>query len=136
MPGERRAHLSERVAEQLEEEGGASVEVIDLRSIVPWDQERVFESIRKTNRVLIAHEDTVTMGFGAEVAARVADECFDWLDAPVARFGAKGLLYSFGSEPRSRGVAVSGNNSGSGGKSLDVLTPVLSTERTYEIDFD
>ena len=83
------AHLSERVAEQLEEEGGASVEVIDLRSIVPWDQERVFESIRKTNRVLIAHEDTVTMGFGAEVAARVADECFDWLDAPVARFGAK-----------------------------------------------
>jgi len=60
-----------------------------VRSIVPWDQERVFESIRKTNRVLIAHEDTVTMGFGAEVAARVADECFDWLDAPVARFGAK-----------------------------------------------
>ena len=83
------AHLSERVAEQLEEEGGASVEVIDLRSIIPWDQECVFESIRKTNRVLIAHEDTVTMGFGAEVAAKVADECFDFLDAPVSRFGAK-----------------------------------------------
>jgi 2-oxoisovalerate dehydrogenase E1 component len=83
------AHLSERVAEQLEEEGRASVEVIDLRSIIPWDQERVFESIRKTNRVLIAHEDTVTMGFGAEVAAKVADECFDFLDAPVSRFGAR-----------------------------------------------
>ena len=80
-------HLAERVADQYEEEG-RSVEVIDLRSIIPWDQERVLESVKKTNRLLVAHEDTITMGFGAEVAAHVAEEGFDWLDAPVGRLGA------------------------------------------------
>ena len=83
------AHLAERVAEQLEEEAAASVEVIDLRTLMPWDEECVFESVKKTNRILIAHEDTITMGFGAEIAARVADECISYLDGPIGRVGAK-----------------------------------------------
>jgi 2-oxoisovalerate dehydrogenase E1 component len=80
-------YLALKAAEELEEQG-YSVEVIDLRSIIPWDQEMVFESVKKTNRVMVAHEDSLTMGFGAEIVARIADECFDWLDAPVARVGA------------------------------------------------
>ena len=61
------------------------VEVIDLRTISPLDMERVGESVRKTNRVIIAHEDPLSFGMGAEVASRIADELFGWLDAPVRR---------------------------------------------------
>jgi 2-oxoisovalerate dehydrogenase E1 component len=75
-------------AQQLEAEGW-SVEVIDLRSIVPLDMEHVAASVRKTNRVLIAHEDLEFAGFGAEIAAQIADACFQWLDAPVKRVGMK-----------------------------------------------
>jgi 2-oxoisovalerate dehydrogenase E1 component len=63
----------------------ASVEVIDLRTIVPWDREAVLESVRKTHRCLVVHEDTMTAGFGAEIAAVVAKEAFLKLDAPVER---------------------------------------------------
>lgn len=75
-------------AKELEKEG-RSVEVIDLRTIVPLDTETVFESIRKTNRVLIAHEDVKFMGFGAEIAAQISEQCFRDLDAPVGRVGMK-----------------------------------------------
>ena len=65
------------------------LEVIDLRTIVPMDNELIYASIRKTNRVLVLHEDSMTLGWGAEVAARIAANCFEHLDAPVLRLGAK-----------------------------------------------
>ena len=64
---------------------GFSAEVIDLRTLVPWDREMVLDSVRRTRRCLIVHEDLRTGGFGAEIAAVVADEAFLDLDAPVAR---------------------------------------------------
>lgn len=66
-------------------ERGLNVEVIDLRTLSPWDRETVFASVRKTNRVLVVYEDAKSWGYGAEIAARIADECFPWLDAPVQR---------------------------------------------------
>ena len=80
--------LAMELADQMSKEG-VSLEVIDLRSIVPLDEEAIYATARKTNRVLIAHEDAIFMGFGAEVAARLAANCLDVLDAPVLRVGAK-----------------------------------------------
>lgn len=76
-------------AKKVETEIGVGVEVIDLRTIVPWDREMVVTSIRKTGRVLVVHEDTQRMGFGAEIAAAIARDAFEWLDAPVERLAAK-----------------------------------------------
>ncbi len=64
------------------------VEVIDLRSLSPWDREAVFTSVRKTSRVIVAYEDAVSWGYGAEIAAAISDECFAWLDAPIKRVAA------------------------------------------------
>lgn len=72
-------------ANQIAEEGGPSVEVIDLRTLSPWDEDTVFTSVKKTGRVIVATEDSLSWGYGAEIAAKIADECFAWLDAPVKR---------------------------------------------------
>ena len=72
-------------ANQLAESGGPNAEVIDLRSLSPWDQETVYASVKRTNRVIVVYEDSISWGYGAEIAARLADDCFAWLDAPVKR---------------------------------------------------
>ena len=66
-------------------ERGLSVEVIDLRTLSPWDRETVMASVKKTSRVIVAYEDSLSWGYGAEIAAAISDECFAWLDAPVKR---------------------------------------------------
>jgi pyruvate/2-oxoglutarate/acetoin dehydrogenase E1 component len=75
-------------AEKLEKEDGLSVEVLDLRSLLPMDDEAIMASVRKTNRVLVAHEDTRTGGVAGEITARINDQAFEWLDAPVKRVTA------------------------------------------------
>lgn len=82
-------------AEQLEREDGLSVEVIDLRTLAPMDDEAVMTSVRKTNRVLVAHEDTRTGGVGAEIVARINELAFEWLDAPVRRVCAHDVPLPF-----------------------------------------
>ncbi|HEX6926055.1 MAG TPA: dehydrogenase E1 component subunit alpha/beta [Longimicrobiaceae bacterium] len=74
-----------QAARMVEERSGISTEVIDLRSLNPFDMETIAASVRKTNRVMIVHEDALSWGIGAEFAARIADELFPWLDAPVRR---------------------------------------------------
>src|SRR5258705_88621 len=77
-------HLCVEVARTLEKEGG-SVEVVDLRSLVPLDRETVLESVKKTGKALIVHEANITAGFAADIAALIAQEAFEYLDAPVMR---------------------------------------------------
>ena len=77
------------LAAQQAEKDGISVAVIDLRTIIPYDWETIAEYTRKTNRVVVVHEDQMTAGFGAEIAARVSDELFEYLDAPVKRVASK-----------------------------------------------
>jgi 2-oxoisovalerate dehydrogenase E1 component len=75
-------------ARNAEQQQGINVEVIDLRTLAPYDWEAVAASVRKTNKLIVAHEDTRTHGFGAEIAARVSEELFEYLDAPVRRVAA------------------------------------------------
>jgi 2-oxoisovalerate dehydrogenase E1 component len=77
-----------QAAQQLERDHGASVEVLDLRTLNPYDWEAIAATVRKTSRVLVAHEDCLSWGYGAELAARIASELFQDLDAPVERVGA------------------------------------------------
>jgi 2-oxoisovalerate dehydrogenase E1 component len=78
-----------RAANQLAKEKGIEIEILDLRCLQPYDWEAIAESVKRTGKVLIAHEDTQSFGYGAELAARVTDELFEYLDAPVRRVGAK-----------------------------------------------
>lgn len=81
-------HFALEAAGKLAKDG-LEAEVVDLRSLSPLDTETIFASVRKTHRVLVAHEDKVFGGFGGEVAAQISDTCFPWLDAPVQRVGSE-----------------------------------------------
>src|SRR6202034_4248852 len=77
-----------QAAQKAEREHGIQTEVIDLRTLSPYDWEAIAASVRKTSRVIVAYEDTKSWGYGAEIAARIADELFEDLDAPVKRVAA------------------------------------------------
>ena len=81
-------HMSIAVAKKIKEETGKSIEVIDIRSLIPLDKESIFKSLKKTNRGLVVHEDKVFGGFGGELAATIAEEAFEFLDAPIRRVGS------------------------------------------------
>ena len=84
-----------QAAQKIEREHGVQVELIDLRCLNPFDWETIAESVGKTNRALVAYEDTLSWGYGAEIAARVADQLFDQLDAPVRRVAAKDTFVAY-----------------------------------------
>ncbi|MGZ4787817.1 MAG: alpha-ketoacid dehydrogenase subunit alpha/beta [Terriglobales bacterium] len=84
-----------QAAQRLERDKGVKVEVIDLRTLNPFDWDTVAQSVQKTNRVLVVHEDMLSWGYGAEIAARIADQLFDSLDAPVKRVAAKDTFVAY-----------------------------------------
>jgi 2-oxoisovalerate dehydrogenase E1 component len=81
-------HMCLQVADKVKEELGRSIEVIDIRSIIPLDKQMILDSVKKTNRALVVHEDKVFNGFGAEISAMITEEAFEFLDAPVKRVGS------------------------------------------------
>jgi 2-oxoisovalerate dehydrogenase E1 component len=85
---------SNQAAKRLEQQG-ISVELIDLRTLVPYDWETIAESVKKTSRVIVAHEDPISYGYGAEIAARISNELFEYLDAPVRRVGATDTFVAY-----------------------------------------
>jgi len=87
-------HETEFAAKKLSEEG-YSIEIVDVRTISPLDTETIFESVKKTGKAIVIHEDSMTSGFGAEIASRISEVCFEYLDGPVKRFGAKDTPIAF-----------------------------------------
>jgi 2-oxoisovalerate dehydrogenase E1 component len=81
-------HLCLKVAERLSKENIGNIEVIDIRSLIPLDKQTLFESVKKTGKVIVVHEDKVFSGFGAELAATIGTEMFRYLDAPIQRVGS------------------------------------------------
>ena len=81
-------YTADEAAQKVESEDGLSVEILDLRTLVPWDRAAVLRSVEKTSKALVLHEDTRTTGFGAEIVATIAEEAFEHLDAPVKRITA------------------------------------------------
>jgi 2-oxoisovalerate dehydrogenase E1 component beta subunit len=81
-------YTADDAATAVASKDGTSVEVLDLRTIIPWDRDAVLESVSRTGKLLVLHEDTRTAGFGAEIAATVGEESFEYLDAPVLRLAA------------------------------------------------
>jgi len=107
------------LAAQQAEKDGVSVQVIDLRTIMPFDWDAIAEAVTRTSRIVIAHEDQLTCGFGAELAARVASDLFEYLDAPVRRVAALDTPVAYC--PDLEEVILPG--------SADVLTAILETAR-------
>src|SRR4029077_12955038 len=99
-------------AKMLEDADGTKVEVIDLRSLSPVDWDTIEKSVRKTNKVLVAYEDSLSWGYGSEIAAKVADICFPWLDAPVKRVASTDTFVAYAPEledvmlPQAEGLAA------------------------------
>ncbi len=87
-----------QAAKRLEEEQGISTEVIDLRSLNPVDWETIGESVKRTNKVIVAYEDALSWGYGSEIAARIADDLFPWLDAPVRRVASTDTFVAYAPE--------------------------------------
>jgi pyruvate/2-oxoglutarate/acetoin dehydrogenase E1 component len=81
-------HAAQAAAELLELEDGLSVEIVDLRTLLPLDEETVLASVRKCSKAIVLHEDTLTGGVGGEIAARITEKAFEYLDGPVLRVTA------------------------------------------------
>ncbi|HET7639376.1 MAG TPA: transketolase C-terminal domain-containing protein, partial [Ktedonobacteraceae bacterium] len=88
-------HQCLKAAQTLEEEDDIQIEVMDLRSLAPLDREAILASVKRTNKVLIVHEDTLTGGIGAELAAILAEDLFEYLDGPITRVAAPDVAFPY-----------------------------------------
>ena len=96
-------------AKKASEEHAIEAEVIDLRTISPLDMDRIAASVKKTNKVLVVHEDALSFGIGAEIAARIGDECFPWLDGPVKRVASLDTWVAYAPEVEDRTLPQTGD---------------------------